>query len=205
MLILTSSNAFVTQHFIRHLPKSPKELKLTFIPTAADVETGSLEWLNQDREALVTAGFQVTDFTLTGKSPTQTKSMLDQTDFVFVSGGNTFYLLQEMNKSGFSKMIKEYVGRGLIYGGTSAGSVVASPDISVIQLLDDPSLAPELTSYLALNLTDVLVLPHWGSPHFHDDYAKMTAENYKTGSKVILLTDDQYLLIKDKTYSIESI
>lgn len=205
MLILTSSNDAVTHDFLKYLPKKPEEIRLTFIPTAAEVEEGDLQWLKDDRQALVDAGFQVTDFTFTGKSSDEVKDMLDQTDFVFVSGGNTFFLLQEMNKSGFTSLIKSYIEKGLIYGGSSAGSVVAGPDIELTKELDDPALAPELKDYKGLGLTDVRVFPHWGSEQFHDRYEKVMRSGYKRGLKIVLLTDDQYLLVKDNSYTIESI
>ena len=205
MLILTSSSNFVTERFVFNLPKEPREMRLTFIPTAAEVEEGDMQWLKDDRQALVDAGFQVTDFTVTGKKQEEVKTMLDQTDFVFVSGGNTFFLLQEMRKSGFASLIKEYVNKGVIYCGSSAGSVVAGPDISLTKELDDPALAPELKDYKGLGLVDVVVFPHWGSEHFQNRYEKVMKSGYKKGLKIVLLTDDQYLLVDEKRYTIESI
>jgi dipeptidase E len=205
MLILTSSNNYVTSDFITHLPKSPSEMRLTYIPTATEVEKGDTQWSDDDRQALIDAGFQVSDFTVTGKNKQEVQQMLDNTDFVFVSGGNTFYLLQEMRKSGFAELIKGYVDNGLLYGGTSAGSVVAGPDIALIKGLDNPALAPELSDYTGLGLVDVVVLPHWGSAHFQDRYQKMMQSGYKKGLKLVLLTDDQYLLVNENTYTIESI
>ena len=205
MLILTSSSDCVTTNFVPFLPKKPSEFRLTFIPTAAEVEKGDLQWLQDDRKALVDAGFPVTDFTLTNKTSDEVKKMLDNTDFVFVSGGNTFYLLQEMRRSGFADVIKAYVDKGMIYGGSSAGSIVAGPDISHSALLDDPTAAPELKDFMALGLVDVVVLPHWGSEHFHHRYGKVMETAYKKGLKIILLTDDQYLLVQNDRYTIESI
>lgn len=205
MLILTSSNNFVTSHFLPILPKPPKSIRLTFIPTAAEVEEGDLQWLKDDRQSLVQAGFMVSDFTLTGKSKEEVKEMLNNTDFVFVSGGNTFFLLQQMRKSGFSHLIADAVKRGVIYGGSSAGSIVAGPDISLTVGLDDPTFAPELTDYQGLGLVDVVVFPHWGNEHFHHRYEKVMKSGYKKELKIILLTDDQYLLVDHNCYTIESI
>jgi len=205
MLLLTSSNCFVTKDFLRHLPKKPQDLRLTFIPTAAEVETGSLSWLDDDRQALIDAGFPVTDFTFVGKNSTEVSNMLDETDFIFVASGNTFFLLQEMKKSGFADLIQKYVDQGLIYGGSSAGSVVAGPNIDLIKSLDDAQLAPELSDTVGLGLTDVIVLPHWGSAHFKTAYENNISTAYAKGRKIILLTDDQYLLVQDNTYRIESI
>ena len=110
-----------------------------------------------------------------------------------------------MKKSGFAEVIKKYVAQGVIYGGSSAGSVVAGPDIGLIGGLDDPSLAPELDSYNGHNLIDVIVFPHWGSEHFQKRYEKVMKYGYKKGSKIILLTDDQYLLVHNSHYTIQSI
>ncbi|PIR62430.1 MAG: hypothetical protein COU65_03680 [Candidatus Pacebacteria bacterium CG10_big_fil_rev_8_21_14_0_10_42_12] len=205
MLILTSSSNFTTKHFVQHLPKKTQDLRMTFIPTAAEVEEGSLQWLKDDRQSLVDVGFPVTDFTLTGKTPGEVRKMLDNTDFVFVSGGNVFYLLQEMNKSGFSKMIDKYVKRGVIYGGSSAGSIVAGPSIELAADIDDATKAPSLHSYDALGLTDIIIFPHWGGNNFKERYTKLMKNAYKMGNKLVLLTDDQYLLVENDKYSIESI
>lgn len=204
-LFLTSSNNFITPDLVKHLDRSPAEMRLTFIPTAAEVEKGDLQWLNDDRQALVDSGFKVKDFTLTDKTKAQVKVMLAETDFVFISGGNTFYLLQEMRKSGFDKLIRPFLENGGIYGGSSAGSVVAGPDISLFAALDDPSLAPELKDYQGLNLVDLVLFVHWGSEHFQERYQELIENAYKQGEKIALLTDDQYLLCEDGKYTIESV
>jgi dipeptidase E len=204
MLILTSSSSYVCKDWIKHLAKSPSESKLTFIPTAAEVEPGEKKWLNEDRQALVDIGFNVSDFSLVGKTSEEVKDTLNHTDIVFVAGGNTFFLLQEMNKSGFSELIHDYVNKGGVYVGSSAGSVVAAPDISLLTL-DDRNEAPNLTNYNALNLTDILILPHWGNDTFKAGYEEQMKVAYVKGTKIILLTDDQYILIKNDYLTIESV
>ncbi|MCA9370046.1 Type 1 glutamine amidotransferase-like domain-containing protein [Candidatus Woesebacteria bacterium] len=194
----------MTKDLVKKLDTDPSKMRVTFIPTAAEVEKGDLQWLKDDRQALVHAGFQVTDFTLTNKTPVEVSKMLDTTDFVFISGGNTFYLLQEMRKSDFDTLIIPFLENGGLYGGASAGSVVAGPDISFIALLDDPSFAPDLQDYRGLGLTDVSIFPHWGSEQFQKKYKAVMESCYKKGLKIILLTDDQYLLYENSTYRIES-
>lgn len=201
-LILTSSNDEVTDHFVNQLNLQPKGMKLTYVTTAGEVEEGSLSWLSEDRNALINAGFDVSDFTFTNKSESQVKEMLDATDFLFISGGNTFFLLQQMHGSGFSKMIHSYVENGLLYGGTSAGSIVAGPNIEPTKFLDDPTLAPELTDYTGLGLTDVIVFPHWGSENFAKRYEKLMPALYNVKEKIVLLHNSQYLLVQDEKYQI---
>ena len=56
-LILTSSNNFVVKDWIKYVDRDPHAMKLTFIPTAAEVEKGDMQWLKDDRQALVDVGF----------------------------------------------------------------------------------------------------------------------------------------------------
>ena len=56
--------------------------------------------------------------------------------------------------------------------------------------------APNLTDYTGLNLTDISVYPHWGSPFFARDMTKVMQVMYKSKQKYILLNDYQYLIIK---------
>jgi peptidase E len=73
MFILTSSSNYVTKDFLKHLPKKASELRLTFVPTAAEVEEGDMQWLEDDRQALKDIGFHVTNFSLTGKTRAEVK------------------------------------------------------------------------------------------------------------------------------------
>ena len=61
---------------------------------------------------------------------------LDQFDAVYIGGGNTFALLQELRKSGFERYLKDCVRQGkAVYGG-SAGAAVLGRDIRTVTYLD---------------------------------------------------------------------
>ena len=53
---------------------------------------------------------------------------ISQCDIIYVSGGNTFYLLNELRKSHAAQAIKNAVKAGKIYVGESAGAIAAAPD-----------------------------------------------------------------------------
>ena len=116
-----------------------------------------------------------------------------------MSGGNTFYLLQEMQKTGAMQIVRRIVNEGKIYIGTSAGSVVAGPDISAIKNLDSEKAAPELQGYEGLSLIELVVLPHWGSPCFRESYLRQGLNHLYDNPiyKAVLLTDNQYLSCKE--------
>lgn len=204
-LFLTSSNNYVMHDVINNIPNFKKGMKLAFIPTAAEVEEGDRSWLDQDRQAAIEVGFDVFDFSFTGKTEEQVRMALDSVDAVLMSGGNTYYLLQEIQKSECTAYLRERVDTGMVYIGTSAGSILAGPSIDLVGDLDDRSLAPDLNGDDCLGLVDVIVFPHWGSPHFQKRYEKCMQNGYKKGNKLVLLTDDQYLWVRDEWYQIMSI
>lgn len=177
-----------------------KPLKTLLIGTATEdeEEQHDLSWLEDDKNSLRNAGFDLVDYTISGKSESELIEALDSVDVIFVSGGNTFYLLQESQKTGFIKIIQEKVEAGLPYIGSSAGSVIAGPNIEPILGIDDVKLAPEINGYAGYNLVNFCVLPHWGSEHFKESYLTNNLEPmYKEGTPLIALTNNQYVEVKD--------
>ena len=48
---------------------------------------------------------------------------------IYVLGGNTFYLLHHMRRSGLDSLVRRRVEQGALYVGCSAGSIVAGRSI----------------------------------------------------------------------------
>ncbi len=202
-LFLASSVSFVMDSMAERVMKVARNKQLVFIPTAAEVEKGSLSWLHADKQALVDHGFEVNDYTITGKTQKQVQERLQEAGVVCVSGGNTYYLLDQVRKSGFDMVIRHLVSLGMPYIGSSAGSVLAGPNIET--RLDDPHIAPNLKDYKGLALTDVVILPHWGSPYFKKDYQMEMKTLYGVEQKMVFLTDYQYLHVQGESYQIISV
>ena len=203
-LFLASNVASVISDIVKNIDFSKTNRKLVFINTPAEVYEGEKPWLMEDKESLKKAGFQPFDYTITGKNEKQLRNDLSGIDFVFVSGGNTFYCLEKAKESGFIPVIRDLIlNQGKVYIGSSAGSLIAAPDIAPAANIDDIAKAPSLKDYKAFNLVDTVVLPHWGSERFRKLYMKTRLEkSYSTNNKIILLTDNQYLYIKDDWYQI---
>lgn len=65
-------------------------------------------------------------------------------DLIWVAGGNAFLLRRAMRQSGFDRVAPDLIRAGkLVYGGWSAGAVVAGPDLRGIELMDDPDETAE--------------------------------------------------------------
>jgi len=79
---------------------------------------------------------------------------------VFVGGGNTFRLLERLQRTGLIAAIRERVAQGMPYMGASAGSNVACPTLKTTN--DMPIVQPP--SFEALNLVDFQISPHYQDP-----------------------------------------
>lgn len=206
-LFLTSSSNTVARSLVQEINPT-KYPKLVFIYTASEPEEGDKSWLEKDRQTLVDGGFEVTDYTITGKTTEQILTAISHTDVIFVSGGNTFYLLQKAQESGFLGILKDFVeNKGKIYVGSSAGSIFAGPDIEPVNDLDNISKAPNLKDFVGAKLVDFVVLPHWGSENFKNKYFGngKIERDYNVKNKLILLTDNQYVKVEDDVYKIVDI
>ncbi len=202
-LYLASSIDLTAKSIAKDIGKNPKSLRLVFISTGAEVEKGDLDWLDRDRNGLINAGFDLFEYTITDKSPKEIEKDLKEVDIVHVNGGNCFYLLLQARKSGFDKWIKKAIAGGKIYCGSSAGSIIASPDIEIAKRLETKTYKRELKTFGGLGLVDFIILPHWGNKSFKDLYLKGRLDiAYKPENKIILLNDWQYVRVENEMYQI---
>ena len=177
--------------------------RVMFMTTASEPEKGDLSWLHADRQSLVDAGLDVFDYSVTNKTGLEIEKVFKGVGAVCVAGGNTYYLLHHVRKSGFDKVVTRLVSKGLPYIGSSAGALLAGPTIQTS--LDDPEIVPELTDYTGLNLCDTSIRPHWGSEHFANRYKDEFDRLYSLQNPMILLTDNQYVFVEDNKYTIISV
>lgn len=201
-LFLASQFYQVADKLSALIPDS-RALKVAFIPTAADTYAEK-PWMEADRDKLVEMGFEVEDYDLKGKVETQIYNDLKPKDIIFVSGGNTFYLLYHIRQSGFDKAILRLLDEGKVYIGSSAGSMVMCPTIEPAKPLDNAEQAPLLTSFYGLHLVDFVILPHYGKPKYEQRYQDIMTE-WSSKLKLQTLTDEQVVIVVDGKHTIETV
>ena len=159
-LFLASSFSEVASLFPKFAGEEIKGKRITFIPTASLVEEVRF-YVDDDRKAFEELGIIVEELEITTASPDKILEVLNRNDYIFVSGGNIFYLLQELRRKGADILITEQIRAGKLYIGTSAGSVILCPDIEFVKEMDYSHAAPELQSFTGLNIVDFYILPHY--------------------------------------------
>jgi dipeptidase E len=82
---------------------------------------------------------------------------------IYLSGGNTFYFLNQLRKNGLAPLLRKHVRRGGTLLGVSAGSIIMTPTIRMADCVpgeaDDNFLG--LKNLKALNLVPFECYPHY--------------------------------------------
>ncbi|MBU1132886.1 peptidase E [Patescibacteria group bacterium] len=200
-LFLTSSSDYVMDDIVKKLPKNPKEMNIAFINTAAEIVKEDHWWVRDEKNKLIEVGFNVDEFTITGLSEEEIEKKFENKQIIYFCGGNAYYLLDQVIKTGCDEILKEKIESGIIYMGSSAGSMIVGKRIDLVPDIDESSKAPDLKSS-GLEIIDLSIQPHWGSSEFRSGYLKGFESMYTEGVKVILLTNRQYIWIRDDTFQL---
>ncbi len=166
---------------------------VTFIPTA-NVPQDYDGYVVSARAAFEALGLIIDELEVSTASASDIQSKLTQNDYIYVSGGNSFFLLQELKRTGADQLIIDQVNQGKLYIGESAGSIITSPDIAYISAMDSTKKAPELTSTQGLHLVEFYTLPHATNEAFEDDAQEIIAA-YGEKIKLNPISNDQVILV----------
>jgi peptidase E, putative len=193
-LFLCSYFAEVKSLFKQYASKKQLGKHVLFIPTAGNVEEYR-GYIDEAQQTFVDLGFQVEilDISACDRETAQTKII--QSKLLYVSGGNTFYLLQELKKKQLLSLIKEQIADGMVYVGESAGAIITAQDIDYNKLMDDKGVAAELHDTGALNEVDFYVLPHVGEEPFVES-AQATLDTYSDQLNLLPLNNRQAVLVE---------
>lgn len=84
-------------------------------------------------------------------------------DIIHLSGGNTFYFLNCLRKGGFIPRLKEFVRRGGVLSGLSAGAILMTPTIHTAGFpeFDCDENTVRLRNLKSLKLVDFEFFPHF--------------------------------------------
>lgn len=190
-LFLTSSFADSYKQLEPFVNDSLENKTIAFFDTASQVE----EYSEFKDEALALLEKLKMTVTIIDLNQPDFKEQIKVSDIIFVAGGNTFYLLQELRRSGADQLIEEHINSGKLYIGESAGSIIMAPDIDYIKGMDEPEKAPQLKSTAAFNFVDIYPLPHMDNEYMKEA-AQIILEKYQDKLPLHPLNDDEVILVK---------
>lgn len=93
------------KYSLKLLPKKPQKIKVAFIPTAAYPEVDK-SFVQKSLDELKEIGItKIEEVDLKNENKGSLYNKLLGVDVIYVNGGNTFYLLEYIRKSGFDQII----------------------------------------------------------------------------------------------------
>lgn len=188
MLILLSKNKAIIKKYLK------PNTNIGFIATASELETNR-EYMHQDRDDLLKMSYYIIDIDISKESKQEIIKKFNDVDVIYVAGGNSFYLLQQLIVKDVLQELKEFANNK-IYIGSSAGACIACPSIEYAQKLDDKSQAKLLNTCESMHLIDFYILPHYKSK---EKYTKLADEIEKEYSsyKFVKLSNNQAIIINN--------
>ncbi len=175
---------------------------VTFIPTASIVEEVNF-YVDAGKKVLEEMGLIIDELEITTSTSKEISSKLCQNDFIYVTGGNTFFLLQELKKKGADKLIVDQINSGKLYIGESAGSMILANDVEYVKEMDDYRIATDIDDYSALKLIDFYPLPHYKNIHFNK-IVENIIHIYQSELNLSPFSDSQAILINENDVKIMS-
>jgi dipeptidase E len=169
-LLLISNSTVYGRGFLDHVEQEIR----TFIGNARTVLFLPFALHNRDAYAAkAKARFAALGYSLKSVHETgNPQKAVDETDAIYIGGGNTFRLLKALHDSTLLEPIRRKVNGGTLFIGSSAGSIVAGPSIKTTK--DMPIVQPP--SFDALGLVPFQISPHYLDPDPNSTHMGETQE-----------------------------
>lgn len=190
-IVLTSCgiiNEELKKSFYKLLNKDVSQIKLLYITIAVD---GELEndrtWLDEEYATILDFGVKEDNIT---HYKYEENIDFNSYDAIYMIGGNTFYLLKELREKGLDEKIKQAINSGVIYVGSSAGSIILGETIETALPFDENWV--KLENFNGLKIVDGIIIPH---ANRKQEFIKEQKEKY--GDKIIELYDENGIIVKE--------
>ena len=191
MKLLLSSEFFeeypnIRDKFLELIGKPALEAKILMHST----EKKNNQWLDLNKKILESAGIKLGNIRVIAAEEKISYEEVDKYDVIYFCGGDTFYLLDAIRRTGFDEIIKKFVqDPNKLYFGISAGSIIIGPNIEVSGIGDKNEIG--LKDLTGLNLIDVAISPHY----YKEEENAVKQFQKKVKYKILPLKDGQALLV----------
>lgn len=201
--LLLTSNGFYTEsikkQFIKLINGEINNLKATIITTASPQKENN-KYAQKAKEDFLLMGFQNIDFTDLENGNLE---CLVEKDVIYINGGNPFYLLYHMKKSGADAILRKLAIQNVIIVGVSAGALILGPNIEVVDYFTPYMNTVNIKDLTSLELTNKFVFPHYDREDLFKDNkgksieARIKEYEFLNNCVVERIADDQFILIEN--------
>lgn len=190
-IVLTSCGIIDSElkdQFYSLLDKDISQIKLLYITIAVDGEKDTdRKWLEEEYATILNLGIKEKNIT---EYHYEENMDFSSYDIIYMIGGNTFYLLKELKEKNLVEKIIQAINNGVIYIGSSAGSIILGKTIETALPYDENWVGIE--DFTGLNIVDGIIIPH---ANRKQEFIAEAKEKYK--DKIIELYDDYGIVIND--------
>ncbi|AIW89700.1 peptidase S51 [Treponema sp. OMZ 838] len=198
-------NLFLCSHFSK-VGALLKDLiagkRVAFIPTAS-IHEGYTGYVGSARTLFKKLGAELTEIEISTANASDITQVFDAADIIYFTGGNAFFLIDQLRKTGTDTLLKQQLEKGKLFIGESAGAIVCAPELSYIEKMDPIPENYSQSDYAGLGLINFYVLPHYLTAPFK----KVTADIMQSFSKIELcaINNAQALSVKDGVRKLVSV
>lgn len=169
--------------------------EVLFIPTASKVEEYT-QYVSDAKDTFKDLGININELDISDIDREIVLEKIDDCKIIYFSGGNSFYLLQELERLDLINVLREKVQNGMIYVGESAGAIIASENIEYSQEMDDKKKAKNLIDYKGLSLIDFYIVPHFKEMPF-TELADAIIDQYSDKIKLVPINNKEAIIVID--------
>ena len=183
-IVLTSCGIIernLKQEFYKLLNKEIENIKVLYITTAIDGEDDSdTSWIDEEFKTILDLGIKKENIK---EYKMDHEIDLSLYDMIYMMGGNTFYLLKKIRDTKFDIKLNEAINNGIVYVGSSAGSIILGNTIELALPYDKNEV--NLADFKGLKLIDGIIVPH---ANRKQEFIAEKREKYK--DKIYAINDE---------------
>lgn len=179
------------QDFENFIGRKTEGLKVLFVTTAGNPNPDK-SWIAEDRDPLIeNLGFKIEEIDIEKIQGEELREKITQFDVLWMNGGYTGYLMQQVKKSGLEEFLPELLQSGLVYAGSSAGSMICSESLEIADwyIGEEEPGASKISGlgYLSFQIY----------PHFRNELLDEIKKNKDPKEQYVLLRNGQAVSYED--------
>ncbi len=193
---------FLCSHFssVGSLIKEELEnKKVAFIPTAS-LREGYTGYVGSARKLFKKLGATLTELDISVADDATIQSVLENADVIYFTGGNSFFLMDQLRRTGTDERLKKELAKGKLMIGESAGAIICAPTIQYIARMDEKPEDYAQEDDKGLHLIDFYVVPHYLTAPFKKITEKIVADF--SGLNLCPIRNHQGIVIDGQTVKV---